>query len=280
MEIQNQSNKEMDVTAKNTQTKTKIANVWELGDYQGVSTMLPPISSHLVKLLNIQPGESVLDVACGNGNTAITARRTGANVTGVDITSDLLNIAKEEEKIAQISGIDWREGDAQALPFEDESFDVVLSTFGHMFAASPDLAAKELIRVTKKGGRIGFATWPPELAIGSIFRVNSKHLPINPNAPPSPILWGNPDVVSERLAGVKELSFERGTTIFPILSSNHFWKFMSTKYGPLIKAIEVINSLDNPNEPESLRADFVKALDPYIDDNGLRLGYLLTLASK
>lgn len=280
MELQNQSNKKMDIESSNTQVQTKIANMWELGDYQSVSTMLPPISSHLVKLLKIQPGESVLDVACGNGNTAITARRYGANVTGVDITFDLLNLAKEEERIAQISGIDWREGDAQDLPFEDESFDVVLSTFGHMFAANPDLATKELIRVTKKGGRIGFATWPPELAIGSIFRINSKHLPTNPNAAPSPILWGNPDVVRERLSGVSEVSFERGTTIFPILSSNHFWKFMSTKYGPLIKAIEVVNSLSDPREPESLRVDFLKALDPYIVDNGLRLGYLLTVAIK
>ena len=280
MEIQNQLNKEMDIKSNNTRVKTKISNVWELGDYQSVSTMLPPISSHLVKLLKIQPGESVLDVACGNGNTAITARKCGANVTGIDITSDLLNLAMEEERIAQISGIDWREGDVQDLPFEDESFDVVLSTFGHMFAANPDLATKELVRVTKKGGRIGFATWPPELAIGSIFKINSKHLPKNPNAPPSPILWGNPDVVRERLSKVKELSFERGTTIFPILSSNHFWKFMSTKYGPLIKAIEVVNSLGDPNEPESLRADFIKALDPYIINNGLNLGYLLTVAIK
>jgi SAM-dependent methyltransferase len=271
----NQLNKEMD-----NQTGTKIPNIWNLGDYQSVSTMLPPISSHLVKLLKIQPGESVLDIACGNGNTAITAQRTGANVIGVDVTSDLLTLAREEEKIAQVSGIEWKEGDAQNLPFEDETFDVVLSTFGHMFASNPELATKELLRVTKKGGRIGFATWPPELAIGSIFRVNAKHLPKNPNAPPSPILWGNPEIVRERLSGVSEIYFERGTSIYPILSPNHFWFFMSTKYGPLIKAIEVVNSLDNPSEPESLRNDFLNALSSYVVDNGLRLGYLLTVATK
>lgn len=86
-----------------------------------------------------------MDVACGNGNTAIIAQRYGANVTGIDITYELLNLAREEERIAQISGIDWREGDTQALPFEDESFDVVLSTFGHMFAIDPDLTTKELM---------------------------------------------------------------------------------------------------------------------------------------
>lgn len=94
------------------------------------------------------------------------------------------------------------------------------------------------------------------------------------------MLWGDPDVVTDRLSGVRQLSFERGTTIFPILSSNHYWKFMSTKYGPLIKAIEVLNSLTDPREPESLRSDFIKTIDPYIIDNGLRLGYLLTVAVK
>jgi SAM-dependent methyltransferase len=270
----------VDINTNTIQKNVRTANVWELGDYRSVSTMLPPISSHLVKLLKIQPGESVLDIACGNGNTAITARRKGAKVTGVDLTSELLKIAKEEERIAQVSDIEWKEGDAQNLPFEDESFDVVLSTFGHMFASQPEVAAKELIRVTKKGGRIGFATWPPELAIGSLFRVNSKHLPKNPNAPPSPILWGNPDIVQERLFGVSEIRFERGITTFPILSPNHFWEFMSKRYGPLIKAIEVINGLDDPTEPESLRNDFLKALDPYVVDNGLKLGYLLTVATK
>jgi SAM-dependent methyltransferase len=268
----------LDVNTKSTKTGTANTNVWELGDYRSISTMLPQISFHLVNLLRIQPGESVLDVACGNGNTAITARRRGANVTGVDFTSELLEIAKEEERIAGISGINWKKADAHDLPFEDESFDVVLSTFGHMFATQPDIAAKELIRVTKKGGKIGLATWPPELAIGSIFRVNSKHLPQKPDSPPSPILWGNTDIIQQRLHGLSEIYFDRGTTVFPILSPNHFWEFMSTKYGPLIKVLEILK--DSENQPELLRADFLKAIDPYVVENGLRLGYLLTVGKK
>ncbi|HET6588853.1 MAG TPA: methyltransferase domain-containing protein [Candidatus Nitrosocosmicus sp.] len=128
----------------------KAENVWKLGNYSSISTMLPPISDHLVRLADVYSGEYVLDVACGNGNTAITARRKGANVTGIDITSELLKRAAEEEKIALLDGIIWKEGDAQNLPFEDESFDVVLSSFGHMFAPQPDLVSKEMIRVTKK----------------------------------------------------------------------------------------------------------------------------------
>jgi SAM-dependent methyltransferase len=273
-------NEKLDINTKNTKTITANTNVWELGDYQSISTMLPPISSHLVNLLKIQPGESVLDIACGNGNTAITARRRGAKVTGIDFTSELLEIAKEEERIAGINGIEWKEGDAHNLPFDDETFDVVLSTFGHMFATQPDIAAKELIRVTKKGGRIGLATWPPELAIGSLFKVNSKHLPKNPDAPPSPILWGNTDIIQQRLHGLSEIYFDRGTTVFPILSPGHFWEHMSKKYGPFIKSIKVLESSGNPDEPESLQNDFLKSIDPYVVSNGIRLGYLLTIARK
>ena len=166
----NLSNKENEAIDKGGLKNTKSGNVWKLGDYRSISTMLPSISSHLVRSMNIKSGEDILDVACGNGNTAITARRMSANVTGIDITAELLELAVEEAKIAQVEGITWKEGDAQNLPFEDESFDVVLSTFGHMFAPQAELVAKEMIRVTKRGGRIGFATWPPELAIGSIFK--------------------------------------------------------------------------------------------------------------
>jgi SAM-dependent methyltransferase len=257
---------------------TKAENVWKLGNYSSISTMLPPISAHLVRLLNIQSEESVLDIACGNGNTAITARRKSANITGIDITSELLERAAKEEKIALLDGIVWKEGDAQSLPFEDESFDVVLSTFGHMFAPQPDLVSKEMMRVTKKGGRIGFATWPPELAIGSIFRVNGKYLSKKPDAPPSPILWGNPEVVKERLNGISEIYFERGTALFPILSPGHFWEFMSTNYGPLLKTIQVLKNQTSTEQINSFRDDFLHAIEPYMVENSIRLGYLLTVA--
>lgn len=272
--------KKNELTVKERHLNMRTENVWTLGDYRSISTMLPPVSAHLTRLIRIHPCDSVLDVACGNGNTAITARRQGANVTGIDITPELLSLAIEEEKIAQVNDIVWKEGDAQNLPFEDESFDVVLSTFGHMFAPQPELVSKEMIRVTKKGGRIGFATWPPELAIGSIFRVNAKYLSKNSNNQSSPLLWGIPEIIKKSLNGVSEINFERGTTIFPILSPNHFWEYISTKYGPLIKVIQSLNNQDNVNETKSLRDDFLKIIDPYIFDNVIALGYLLTIAKK
>ncbi len=259
---------------------TKTGNVWKLGDYRSISTMLPSISSHLVRTLNVHSGEEVLDIACGNGNTAITAGRMGANVTGIDITTELLDLAVEEAEIAQVDGITWKEGDAQNLPFEDESFDVVVSTFGHMFAPQADLVVKEMVRVTKKGGRIGFATWPPELAIGSIFKVNGKYLPRPVDSPPSPILWGVPEVIEKRLNDLTKVHFERGTALFPILSPNHFWELMSTKYGPLINTIQILKNRNDSIEINSLRDDFLKVIDPYVFDNRIGLGYLLTIAKR
>ena len=276
----NLSNKENEASDKGGLKNTKTENVWKLGDYRSISTMLPSISSHLVRSINVQSGEDVLDIACGNGNTAITARRMGANVTGIDITTELLELATEEAKIAQVDGITWKEGNAQDLPFEDESFDVVLSTFGHMFAPQADLVAKEMIRVTKKGGRIGFATWPPELAIGSIFKVNGKYLTRPVNSPPSPILWGVPEVIEKRLNEVAKVHFERGTALFPILSPNHFWEFMSTKYGPLINTIQILKNRGDSIETHLLRDDFLNAIDPYVFDNSIGLGYLLTIAKR
>jgi ubiquinone/menaquinone biosynthesis C-methylase UbiE len=150
---------------------------WALGDYRSIGKVISPVSAKLVRLVNVKPVYSVLDVACGFGNTAITAHRAGAKVTGIDITPELLAQAKEEESIAKVSGIDWREGNAESLPFEDESFDIVLSTFGHMFALNQKATAFEMQRVLKKGGRVGFATWSPELAWGRMYDTISKYIP-------------------------------------------------------------------------------------------------------
>jgi 2-polyprenyl-3-methyl-5-hydroxy-6-metoxy-1,4-benzoquinol methylase len=109
---------------------------WGLGNYRTTAADIPPVSTHLLRLVQIQPGDSVLDVACRYGNTAITARRKGAKVTGIDLTPRMLAQAKEEEILAEVNGIEWREGDVEGLPFEDGPFDIVLSSFGHMFACS------------------------------------------------------------------------------------------------------------------------------------------------
>lgn len=264
---------------------------WALGDYKSIGKVISPVSAKLVRLVNVKPVDSVLDVACGFGNTAITARRAGAKVTGIDITPELLAQAKEEESISKVSGIDWREGNAESLPFEDESFDIVLSTFGHMFALNQKATANEMQRVLKKGGRIGFATWPPELAWGRMYATISKYVPAvqnnqSPSSPPppstplSPGQWGIPNIIQELLHDVKDIFFERDTIEYPILSPNHYWQEMTTKSGSMIQLIQALENENKVEKIESIRQDYLKTIEPYIHDNIVRLGYLLTIATK
>ncbi len=239
----------------------------------------PPVSARLTKLVELKPSDSVLDIACGYGSTTITARMRGAKVTGIDITPKLLALAKEEEKIAGISGITWKEGDAEILPFEDESFDVVVSAFGHIFAPNRELVGKEMLRVLKKGGRSGFTSWPPELAVGRLSEVVSKYNPLSSEAF-SPYNWGVPEKVIHLLPCIKDVFFERDTINIPILSPNHYWQDTVTKEGFMIQVIEALQKQNDKEKIESFRKDYIKTLVPYISDNVLRLGYLITIAKK
>jgi ubiquinone/menaquinone biosynthesis C-methylase UbiE len=128
--------------------------IWASGSYRNVAVILPPMSAHLVRAAAVKPGDTVLDLACGPGNTAITAYRSGAKVVGIDITPELLVNAEEEAAIANAKGIEWKEGDAESLPFESQSFDAILSSVGHMFAPDPDAATREILRVCKPRSRI------------------------------------------------------------------------------------------------------------------------------
>jgi len=261
--------------------KEKAKATWALGSYNDIATFLSPMSAHLVRATGVSRGEQVLDVACGTGITAITACRAGAKVIGIDITPDLLERAKEEAALAGlIEGIEWKHGDAEDLPFPDNSFDIVFSSLGHMFAPRPTIAAEELIRVTKVGGCIAFSTWPPENAVGRFFAAIGRHVPPPPNSPPSPMQWGIPEIVRERLgSNVKDLHFERGAVNIPVLSPNHFWHLFSTKYGPLIRAIQALGG-QSPTKVKELENDFIRSITPYVHENLTRLDYLLTLAMK
>ena len=136
-----------------------------------------PVAAHLVEFAEIKPGETVLDVGTGTGVVAITAARMGASVTGLDLTPALLDAARENAQIASLGAIHWVEGDAENLPFADGQFDVVISQFGHMFAPRPDVTIGQMRRVLKTGGRIAFATWPPEHFAGRLFAFVGKNSP-------------------------------------------------------------------------------------------------------
>jgi ubiquinone/menaquinone biosynthesis C-methylase UbiE len=277
--------RELHVLSLSDSSIHKSNNVWALGSYIEFAIFILPVSAHLVRLCNISSNDNVLDVACGTGNTAITAKRLkrGAKVTGVDFTPELLAQAKAEASLAEAEDIEWKEGNVQDLPFEDETFDVVLSSFGHMFAPNPEIAIKEMLRVTKRdGGRIAFATWPSELINGKLFEVMTKYISSSSSTSssitPSPMQWGNPEVVQKRLGdNTKNIHFERGLVRIPLLSPNHYWKMMSTKSGPIIQAIQ---TLKDAQKIESLKKDVLQAIVPYTQDNALRLDYLITCAVK
>ena len=169
--------------------KARQQQMWSSGDYSAVGATLQIVAENLCEAVDLHAGERVLDVATGSGNAALAAARRFADATGVDYVPSLLDRAWAR-LTAEALPIDLQEGDAEALPFADESFDVVLSTFGVMFAPDQEKAAQELLRVCRPGGRIGLANWTPDGFIGEIFRANGRHVLPPPGS--SPLCCGAP----------------------------------------------------------------------------------------
>ena len=163
---------------------------WAAGDFDAIATYIWSVGADLVEVVGVRSGEHVLDVACGTGNAAIPAATEGAVVTGLDITPELFEPGRRRAADAGVE-IDWVEGDAQDLPFDDESFDVVLSTFGCMFAPDHARAAAEIGRVLRPGGRMGIAAWTPSGGIGAFFGAIAEHAPPPPEGFQPPPLWGD-----------------------------------------------------------------------------------------
>lgn len=236
-----------------------------------------PVAGQFVKFSQVKPGESVLDVGTGTGVVAITAARAGARVTGLDLTPELLEQARENAVIAGLGDIVWNEGDAEQLPYPDAAFDVVLSQFGHMFAPRADVAVAEMRRVLKPGGRVAFATWPPEHFVGRLFAFVGKNSPPPPPGAAPPPLWGNPAIVAERLgAHFEPPFFERATMHFPALSLQHFRHFMEHSIGPMQKLVESLAG--DPPRLAAIRAEFEALAAPYYVDNVVHQSYLMTRA--
>jgi SAM-dependent methyltransferase len=236
-----------------------------------------PTAGHLVRFAGIASCERVLDVGTGTGVVAITAARAGARVSGLDLTPALLAEARENSRIARLEGIEWKEGDAESLPWPDASFDVVTSQFGHIFAPRPEVAIGEMRRVLKPGGRVVFATWPPEHMVGRFFSFAARHSPPPPVGAAPPPLWGVPAVITERLSiGFGAPLFERGTMLFPALSLEHFRMFMERSVGPLRVIVEGLAA--DPQKLAAVRAEFDALVTPYYSQNVVRHDYLLTRA--
>jgi ubiquinone/menaquinone biosynthesis C-methylase UbiE len=215
---------------------------WSEGDFGMVANLVYYPSENLAEALEIVPDERVLDVACGSGNAAIAAaRRAWGNTIGADFVPALLERGRERAAAERLE-IEFVEADAQDLPFDDGSFDVVLSVFGAMFAPDQERTAAELLRVTKPGGRIGMANWTPDGSVGGMFMTVAKHAPPPPGIKP-PLLWGTEERLRELFGEqVSELRVERRISRQPFRSPTHYIEFFRRFFGPVKMAFERVGA--------------------------------------
>lgn len=220
--------------ARLVELKARARATWSAGDYDAVAQGIWPVGERIVSRAGVGHGDRVLDVAAGTGNAALRAAIAGGSVTALDLTPELFEAGRRHAAEAGVE-IDWVEGDAEALPFPDESFDVVLSTFGVMFAPRHAVAAREMRRVLRPGGRIGLATWTPDGTVGDMFRTLAAELPPSPLAEP-PLAWGEPAHVKDLLHGM-ELAFTvESLDIDPDVETDAVVDFYLSSFGPLVMA--------------------------------------------
>jgi AhpD family alkylhydroperoxidase len=234
------------------QLKTRLKATWMTGDYDVFSRYMEKDAEQFFLRLGVKPGARLLDVGCGTGQLALIAARAGAQVTGCDIATNWVEKA-QARAAAEGLQIAFEEGDAEALPYKDAQFDVVVSLIGAMFAPRPDRVATELTRVCRPDGLIAMANWTPGGFIGQMFKTISKH--IAPSGMPSPVLWGDEATVRERLRdGIADLKFARLMYRFDYpFSPEAVVDFFRANYGPMSRAFA---SLD-VNGQENLRTELV-----------------------
>jgi ubiquinone/menaquinone biosynthesis C-methylase UbiE len=221
--------------------KGKLRDTWTAGDYGQIARSTMAGAEEFVRRLELRPGMRVLDVACGTGNLSIAAAKSGADVTGVDIAPNLVEQAIVRAQAENVRA-KFKVGDAEAIPYNDAYFDVVMTMFGSMFAPRPEVVAAEQKRVCKPGGGIAMANWTPEGFAGEVFRVIGKYVPPPPGVPP--VLWGDEKTVRERFGeGISDLQITRRIVEItypfgPTEVVEHFRKF----FGPTVKAFESLDA--------------------------------------
>ena len=262
-----------------TELKQKHKAMWALGEYDVVAQGLHSAQDHVIRVAMPRPGERVLDVATGTGNTALKARAMGASVTGFDLAPELLAVARKKAEGMGYKDVQWDEGDAAKLPYRDDEFDVVLSTCGHMFAPDQAQVGAEIVRVTRPGGRIVFMAWTAQGGVGRLFQVMGKHAPPPPGVPPT-FNWGDKAHVERLLPGVTDLRFETGDCVESYPDAQSITQAYSTKYGPTVRALASLEG----EKRQALQRDLLAFYEGYVTpiDGKARWGreYLLTRATK
>jgi ubiquinone/menaquinone biosynthesis C-methylase UbiE len=263
--------------------KAKHRSMWASGDYPGLAAdLLGELGDVLVAACGVQPGDRVLDIAAGSGNIAVPAARTGASVVASDLTPELFEAGRARAAAEGVE-LEWREADAEALPFADGEFDVVLSAIGVMFAPHHQAAADELVRVCKPGGRIGLISWTPEGFIGQMFATMKPYAPPPPPGASPPPLWGREEHVRELLGDrVTDVSTERRLlSVERFGAPEDFRDYFKARYGP---TIAVYRSLaDQPEraaELDAQLAELARRMDRGKGATVVDWEYLLLTATK
>jgi len=247
---------------------------WAAGDYPAIAQrQLWPVGERIVARVGVTPGDDVLDVACGTGNAAIRAAQAGGRVVGVDLTPELFVAGRQLAADAGVE-IEWLEGDAEDLPVADESFDAVVSVFGCMFAPRPEVAAHELARALRPGGRLCVSAWTPEGEMGTFFRTLGGYMPPPPPFAEPPLLWGSEEHVRELFSGTGvTVEFEREMIDPPRFDSiDDEIEFSTTKFGPMLMARRFL-------EPEGRWQALLEDLRKLLEDPG-PAEYLVTVGRK
>jgi ubiquinone/menaquinone biosynthesis C-methylase UbiE len=230
---------------------------WGSGDYAIVGTTVQIVGETLCEAVDLRAGQRVLDVAAGNGNATLAAARRFADVVSTDYVGALLDRGRLRAAANGMT-VAFQEADAEALPFADASFDVVLSTFGVMFTPNQQQAASELLRVCRPGGKIGLANWTPESFIGNVFKTIGKYVPPAPGAK-SPALWGTKAQLDALFGPKATVAAESRSFAFRYKSPKHWVEIFRTYYGPVLKAFAAID----PDAREALETDLYALLDQF-----------------
>jgi SAM-dependent methyltransferase len=214
--------------------------MWGAGDYATLGDYIADVGERVVQRSGVESGMRVLDVACGTGGVARPAARAGARATGLDLVPPLLE-AGRAKAAAESLEVEWVEGNAEELPFEDGAFDRVCSTFGHMFAPRHQQTADEMARVCRPGGIVAICTWTPEGTVGDVFRASAPFMPPAPDYASPPSLWGTEDHVRDMFAAhATGFEFERHAAWIDWESIDGFADFFMDRFGPLVTAKQML----------------------------------------